>query len=282
MSLIRKAIFPVGGMGTRLLPATKAIPKEMLTVIDKPLIQYAVEEAIKSDITDLIFISGRNKVIIEDHFDSSPELENYLLNKNKHEILKSIKSILPSKANCIYLRQSGPLGLGHAILTAESVIGKEPFAVILPDDLIDSSIPVIRDLISIYEKYSMSVVCIETIKMANSIRYGMVSIKEINQYLSRLDNVIEKPLPEDSPSNLAIVGRYVFDAKIFNFLKRIKPGVNDEIQLTDGIALMIRENSLLAYKHNGKRYDCGNKHGLFRAIIEIGKKYHNLHYDTFN
>ncbi|AWD32625.1 UTP--glucose-1-phosphate uridylyltransferase [Candidatus Kinetoplastibacterium sorsogonicusi] len=276
MGIINKAIFPVGGMGTRLLPATKAMPKEMLSIIDKPILQYAVEEALRSGITELIFITGRNKLIIEDHFDTSPELEQYLLEKEKYQLLKNIKSILPKKAICIYLRQSGPLGLGHAILIAEKIIGKNPFAIILPDDLIDSKIPITKKLINIYKKYQQSILCIEKINVYDSVKYGMVSSKSLNQVLGQINHIVEKPLPINAPSNLAIVGRYILNYDIFDFLKKTPKGINNEIHLTDAISLMIKKHTVLTYKHRGIRYDCGSKQGLFKANIEFGIKYHNL------
>jgi len=277
MRPIRKAVFPVAGLGTRFLPATKAMPKEMLPVVDKPLIQYAVEEAVSAGITDLIFVTGRSKRAIEDHFDSSPELEYELERKGKHELLSTIRSIInPNKVNCIYIRQSAPLGLGHAVLTAAPIVGDEPFAVLLADDLIDADRPVLSQLVDAALTHQASILGVEDVPREHTNRYGIVTTERIDDRTSRVYGIVEKPAPEEAPSTLAVVGRYVLDHTIFSHLRRTQPGSGGEIQLTDGIASMLSQRSVCAYRYEGTRYDCGSKAGMFAATVAYGRKYHGL------
>ncbi|UOF94070.1 MAG: UTP--glucose-1-phosphate uridylyltransferase [Bordetella sp.] len=278
MDTVRKAILPVAGMGTRLLPITKAIPKEMLPIIDKPLIQYAVEEAISSGITEIIFIIGSHGQIVKNYFGSDIQLQKNLIKIGKHHLIKLIQNVMPMHINCKYVFQEFPLGLGHAILLAEEEIGNNPFAVLLVDDLIDSDPhpPVLKQLINIAISKKTNVIGIEEIMPIHTNRYGIVSINKTNQQAEKIINIIEKPDIKDSPSNLAIVGRYIFNPKIFSHLQNVKPGVNNEIQLTDGIVSLINEQDVYAYRYNGSRYDCGDINGLFQATISYGMKYHGL------
>ncbi|ARP96271.1 UTP--glucose-1-phosphate uridylyltransferase GalU [Bordetella genomosp. 13] len=276
MQPIRKAVFPVAGMGTRFLPATKAMPKEMLPVVDKPLIQYAVEEAVAAGITDLIFVTGRNKRAIEDHFDSAPELENDLENKNKQTLLAAVREVLPPHVNCLYIRQRAPLGLGHAVLTAAPAVGNEPFAVLLADDLIDAEQPVIGQLIESAVARSASVLGVQEVPREETNKYGIVASQKVDDRTERVTHMVEKPKPEEAPSNLAVVGRYVLEAEIFEYLRNTKSGAGNEIQLTDGIAALMRDRPVYAYRYEGTRYDCGNKAGMFEATVAYGRKYHGL------
>ncbi|MBP7856167.1 MAG: UTP--glucose-1-phosphate uridylyltransferase GalU, partial [Candidatus Methylopumilus sp.] len=239
MKAIKKAVFPVAGLGTRFLPATKANPKEMLPVVDKPLIQYAVEEAIQSGITELIFVTGRNKRSIEDHFDKNVELEASLIASNKNLLLESIRSIIPSHVKCIYTRQSEPLGLGHAVLQAKTIINDEPFAVLLADDLTDANTPVLKQLIMQHQKEQSSVIAIEDIPKEKTVQYGIVDVGSSNNNLYKINSIVEKPQPIDAPSTLGVIGRYVFNPEIFDCLEKIKPGKGGEIQLTDAIQMLL-------------------------------------------
>jgi UTP--glucose-1-phosphate uridylyltransferase len=278
MRPVRKAVFPVAGMGTRFLPATKAMPKEMLPVVDKPLIQYAVEEAVAAGITDLIFVTGRNKRAIEDHFDSTPELEAELAKKGKDALLSIVRNILPSNVNCIYIRQSAPLGLGHAVLTAAPIVGDEPFAVLLADDLIDADRPVIGQLIDAALNNQGSVLGVQNVPALDTDKYGIVATEKVDERTERVMHIVEKPKPEHAPSTLAVVGRYVLDPRIFAHLRQTQPGAGGEIQLTDGIASLMNEKSVFAHRYDGRRFDCGNKEGLFEATVVLGHKYHGLRY----
>ena len=276
MRPVRKAVFPVAGMGTRFLPATKAMPKEMLPVVDKPLIQYAVEEAVAAGITDLIFVTGRNKRAIEDHFDSNPELEAELDKKGKNALLSIVRNILPSNVNCIYIRQSAPLGLGHAVLTAAPIVGDEPFVVILADDLLDADRPVIGQLIDAALTHQGSVLGVQEVPPSDTDKYGIVATESVDDRTERVLHIVEKPKPEVAPSTLAVVGRYVLDPRIFAHLRQTQPGAGGEIQLTDGIASLMNEKSVFAHRYEGQRYDCGNKEGMFAATVALGRKYHGL------
>ena len=276
MKPIRKAVFPVAGMGTRFLPATKAMPKEMLPIVDKPLIQYAVEEAIAAGITDLIFITGRNKRAIEDHFDRVPELEADLAAKNKTELLDAIRNIIPSYVNCIYTRQPAPLGLGHAVLCAAPIVGNEPFAVLLADDLIDAKTSVTQQLVEAAHQQDGSVLAIQNIGIEHTNRYGIISGEAVNEKTMRLRGMVEKPEPSDAPSTLAVVGRYVLEPEIFEHLRQTQAGVGGEIQLTDGIASLLQARAVFGLEYEGRRYDCGSKAGFFEATLELGRKYHGL------
>jgi len=273
MKVIKKAVFPVAGLGTRFLPATKANPKEMLPIVDKPLIQYAVEEAMQSGITELIFVTGRNKRSIEDHFDKNVELEASLIASNKNLLLESIRSIIPSHVKCIYIRQSEPLGLGHAVLQAKTIINDEPFAVLLADDLTDANTPVLKQLIIQHEKEQASVIAIEDIPKEKTLQYGIVDVSGSKGNLHKINSIVEKPQPKDAPSTLGVIGRYVFNPEIFDYLEKIKPGKGGEIQLTDAIQMLLGQQSIFAYQFEGKRYDCGDKLGFMKANIEFSKKH---------
>ena len=264
---IKKAIFPVAGLGTRFLPATKALPKEMLTVIDKPLIQYAVEEAIEAGITDLIFITSIHKRAIEDHFDKNFELEYNLKKKNQYEILKKVKSILPENINCAYIRQKEALGLGHAILCAKPLIGKEPFAVLLADDLIynSSGNKVLSQLIESYNKEKCGVLAIQRIPKEDVKSYGIVKMNSKNE----INSIIEKPNIQDAPSNHAVVGRYILPHEIFSYIQSTEKGTGGEIQLTDAISKLLKQHKLVGHFFDGIRYDCGNKLGFLMANFEL-------------
>ncbi|CAM4092103.1 UTP--glucose-1-phosphate uridylyltransferase GalU [Bordetella tumulicola] len=276
MKPIRKAVFPVAGLGTRFLPATKAMPKEMLPVVDKPLIQYAAEEAVAAGITELIFVTGRNKRSIEDHFDTMPELEAELEAKNKLQQLQAIRSILPAHVNCVYIRQSAPLGLGHAVLCAAPVVGNEPFAVLLADDLIDADIPVTRQLVQVAHSCEGSVLGIQNVERHETNKYGIIAGTQLDDETWRLTSMVEKPEPALAPSTQAVVGRYVLEPEIFEYLRQTTPGAGGEIQLTDGIAAMLRDRAVFGYQYEGTRYDCGNKQGFFSATLALGKKYHGF------
>ncbi|HUH39324.1 MAG TPA: UTP--glucose-1-phosphate uridylyltransferase GalU [Castellaniella sp.] len=276
MKPIRKAVFPVAGMGTRFLPATKAMPKEMLPIVDKPLIQYAVEEALAAGITELIFITGRNKRAIEDHFDRAPELEAELAAKGKQALLDIVRNVIPSHVNCIYTRQAAPLGLGHAVLCAAPIIGDEPFAVLLADDLLDASTSVTRQLVDAAHRHDGSILAIQTITPEDSRKYGIIAGRAVDERNTRITRIVEKPAPEDAPSNQAVVGRYIFEPEIFDHLRRTQAGVGSEIQLTDAIAAMLDSRPVYGHAYQGERYDCGSKEGFFRATTALGRKYHGL------
>ena len=270
---VTKAIFPVAGLGTRFLPATKASPKEMLCVVDKPLIQYAVEEAAAAGITEMIFVTGRNKRAIEDHFDKAYELEAELAAKNKDELLAVLRSIKPVGVECFYVRQAEALGLGHAVLCAECLINDEPFAVILADDLLESEVPVMRQMTELQARHGGSIIGVETIDPKLSSKYGVVAGIAAGDSLHRLHGIVEKPAPEDAPSRLGVVGRYVLMPAIFRHLHAIRPGAGGEIQLIDAIAALLAEESVLAYEFEGVRYDCGNKLGYLQATVEFALKH---------
>ena len=269
---LNKIVFPVAGLGSRFLPATKATPKEMLPIVDKPLIQYAVEEAIDAGFTELIFVNAKSKISIKEHFDRNLNLEISNLTKEKKELLNQTNQIIPNNVSCSYIIQNEPLGLGHAILLAKSVIKKDPFAVILADDLIDSQKGVLKQMVEEYKDSSSSIVSVQKIDKSNSIHYGMVSIRDENLKSMQLENIIEKPLPEDSPSNLGVVGRYIFCNKILDFLEDTSFGTGNEIQLTDAIKSMLSSYPVFAYKFEGIRYDCGDKLGFIKANIEYALK----------
>lgn len=277
MSKIRKAVFPVAGMGTRFLPATKASPKEMLPVVDKPLIQYAAEEAVAAGIDTLIFITGRHKRSIEDHFDKAYELESELTADGKETMLNMVQNILPNEVKCIYIRQSEPLGLGHAVLCAEPVVGDEPFAVILADDLIDDdSSGCMAQMVDVYDEHRCGLVGVQEVKIEEVKSYGVVSGQKTSENLWEVDSFVEKPNPEDAPSNVAVVGRYILEASIFDILKNTGTGAGGEIQLTDGLAKQAQSESMLAYKFNGKRFDCGSKLGYLEATVELARKHPSI------
>jgi UTP--glucose-1-phosphate uridylyltransferase len=266
--VIRTAVFPVAGRGTRFLPATKASPKEMLPVVDKPLIQYAVEEALAAGARRLVFITGASKRAIEDHFDSDQELEHLLTAQGKSDLLKTLRSVLPSYASCIYIRQAAPLGLGHAVLCAQPAVGAEPFFVHLADDLIRGDPGCLEQMARVYEAKRASVLGVEAVARRDTEKYGIVAVEGEKADTSRMRSIVEKPKPADAPSNLAVVGRYVLTPAIFEHLERIGRGAGGEIQLTDGIAALMREEAVYAYRFTGKRYDCGSKLGYLQATVE--------------
>ncbi len=263
---VRKAVIPAAGLGTRFLPATKAIPKEMIPIVDVPMIQHIVEEAVRSGIRDIVLITARNKSAIEDHFDFNYELEDTLDRKNKKDLAEISKSI-GRCCNLISIRQKNPLGLGHAVLCAEPAIGNEPFAILLGDDLIDSKIPCTKQLIDIFEKEQASVVGVMEVPAKEVSKYGIVGGKMLNPKLMHVENLVEKPAPENSPSRLAIPGRYVLSPHIFEYLKHTHPGKGGEIQLTDGLQLLAKKEKLLAYQFDGIRYDAGDRLGFIDATI---------------
>lgn len=277
-SQIRKAVFPVAGLGTRFLPATKANPKEMLPVVDKPLIQYAAEEAEAAGVDSLIFVTGRNKRSIPDHFDKAYELESELKEAGKHDLLKKVQNVLPENVSCVYLRQSEALGLGHAVLCAEPVVGNEPFAVILADDLIrgEGGQGAISQMVEVYEKYQCSVILVEEVPHDETQKYGIVEIEEDDGETAIITSMVEKPKPEDAPSNLGVVGRYILTPRIFEMIKKTGQGAGGEIQLTDAIAELLKFEKVRAYRVKGKRYDCGNKLGYLEATVEYGLEHPEL------
>ncbi len=273
---IRKAVFPVAGLGSRFLPATKAQPKEMLPIVDKPLIQYAVEEAVAAGITDLVFITGRNKRAIEDHFDTAYELEAELEAAGKTALLEVVRNAIPKNVNCIYIRQSAPLGLGHAVLCAKPVIGDDPFAVLLADDFMDvdaGQVPVLAQMTELYSREGASLLAVHDVPRADTKQYGIVSVTPYKNNLERVNSIVEKPAPEVAPSTLAVVGRYVLDNRIFDYLEGLGKGAGGEIQLTDGIAALMRSDPVLAYRYAGRRYDCGSKLGYLQATVAMGLKH---------
>lgn len=272
MRKITKAVFPVAGMGSRFLPATKASPKEMMPVVDKPLIQYAVEEAVEAGITDMVFVTGRNKRSIPDHFDTAYELEAELALRGKTELLRIVREVIPKNINCIYIRQAMALGLGHAVLCAKPVIQDEPFAVILADDLVDGQPGIVKQMVDVFGKYQCSVLGVMDVPREQTRQYGIVSTNNLAPNVENVTGIVEKPMPEDAPSTLAVVGRYILTPGIFHHLENLQPGAGGEIQLTDGIASMMREEQLLAYRFSGIRYDCGDKLGYLKAIVALGLK----------
>ena len=276
MKKIRKAVFPVAGMGSRFLPATKATAKEMLPVVDKPLIQYAVEEAVAAGITDMIFITGRNKRSIADHFDKSFELEATLEAQGKQDLLRIVREVVPKNINCIYIRQAEPLGLGHAVLCARPVLQDEPFAVILADDLLDGETAIMKQMVDVFERHQCSVLGVQDVPRSQTKQYGIVSVTNLEANVEKVNAIVEKPSPEEAPSTLAVVGRYILTPRIFKHLQNIKPGAGGEIQLTDGIAALMQYESLLAYRFEGIRYDCGSKLGYLKAQVAFGLKHKEL------
>ena len=276
MSQVKKAVFPVAGLGTRFLPATKASPKEMLPIVDKPLIQYAVEEAVAAGVTDMIFVTGRTKRAIEDHFDKAYELESELALRHKTEMLEFVQNMLPKNINCIYIRQSEALGLGHAVLCAKPVIGNEPFAVLLADDLLDGRPPVMKQMTDVFDYYRCSVIGVLDVPLADTRSYGIVKSASVAERIERIEAIVEKPKPEDAPSTLGVVGRYILTPRIFHHLENVTPGSGGEIQLTDGIASLLREEQVLAHRYEGTRYDCGSKLGYLQATVELGKRHHEV------
>jgi UTP--glucose-1-phosphate uridylyltransferase len=266
---IHKAIFPVAGLGTRFLPATKAQPKEMLPVVDKPLIQYAVEEAYAAGIRQMIFVNGRNKRAIPDHFDTAYELEAELEAAGKRELLDLVHSIKPDDMECIYIRQPKALGLGHAVLCAQSVVVNEPFAVLLADDLMVGEPPVLKQMVQQFQEWHASILAVQEVAPEHTKRYGIVAGTAVNDRLMDLTHIVEKPSPEKAPSRLGVAGRYILTPGVFREIAQIPRGVGGEIQLTDGIASLMRREKVFAYRYDGKRYDCGSKEGFLEANVEL-------------
>jgi UTP--glucose-1-phosphate uridylyltransferase len=276
MTRIRTAVFPVAGRGTRFLPATKASPKEMLPIVDKPLIQYAAEEALAAGADKLVFITGYAKRAIEDHFDTDHELEKELEAQGKEQLLEAVRGIVPSYASCIYIRQPAPLGLGHAVLCSRPAVGDEPFFVHLADDLIDADEPCLKQMARVFEAHQASVLGVQTVDRRETDKYGIVAVQPIEERVSRVERIVEKPRPEDAPSTLAVVGRYLLTPGIYRRLETTERGAGGEIQLTDGIAALMAEETVLAYSFSGKRYDCGSKLGYLEATVEFGLRHPEL------
>ncbi|QSN60423.1 MULTISPECIES: UTP--glucose-1-phosphate uridylyltransferase GalU [unclassified Caballeronia] len=273
MLKVTKAVFPVAGLGTRFLPATKASPKEMLPVVDKPLIQYAVEEAMAAGITEMIFVTGRSKRAIEDHFDKSYEIEAELEARGKEKLLELVRSIKPSHVDCFYVRQAEALGLGHAVLCAEKLVGDNPFAVILADDLLYGRPPVMSQMIEVFDHYHSSVIGVEEIPPQDTKSYGIIDGKEWEDNIVKLSGIVEKPEPAVAPSNLGVVGRYVLKPRIFDHIRALKPGAGGELQLTDAIQSLLSDEQVLAYKYHGTRFDCGSKLGYLKATVEFALRH---------
>jgi UTP--glucose-1-phosphate uridylyltransferase len=276
MSSLRTAVFPVAGRGTRFLPATKASPKEMLPIVDKPLIQYAAEEAFAAGAQKLVFITGYAKRAIEDHFDSDLELEKELEAQGKRDLLEAVRGIMPSYASCIYIRQPAPLGLGHAVLCSRPVVGEEPFFVHLADDLIDAQTPCLQQMAKVHAALGGSVLGVQTVERDQTDKYGIVAVTEVDTRVSRVNAIVEKPRPADAPSTLAVVGRYILSPRVYDKLEKTGRGAGGEIQLTDGIAALLGEEAVYAYAFEGKRYDCGSKLGYLEATVEYALKHPQL------
>ena len=277
MSIIKKAVFPIAGLGTRFLPATKASPKEMLTVVDKPLIQYAVEDAYAAGIRQMIFVTGRTKRAVEDHFDTAYELESELETAGKHELLTLVRSIKPHDMQCIYVRQPRSLGLGHAVLCAKDLVGDEPFAVILADDLMVGDPPIMTQMIAQFNEWRTSVLAIEDVPRKQTRHYGIVSGVKLNDTLTIVTGIVEKPSPEFAPSTLAVAGRYIFTPSIFDeIIKQMNFMTSGEIQLTDAIASLLCREKVIAYRYQGRRYDCGSKLGFLRATVDLAECHEEL------
>jgi UTP--glucose-1-phosphate uridylyltransferase len=270
---VTKAIFPVAGMGTRFLPATKANPKEMLPIVDKPLIQYAVEEAVAAGITHIVFVTGRNKRSIEDHFDKAYELETELKGRGRHQLLGQVQDIVPKHVTCSYVRQTEALGLGHAVLSAKAVVHDEPVAVILADDLIDAEVPVLKQMIEIFDARQRSVIAVQNVPREDTASYGIIQGEPDGDRLLRMTGIVEKPKPDKAPSTLAVVGRYILAPRIMMHLEQVKPGAGGEIQLTDAIESLLHDETVLAYSFEGTRYDCGSKLGYLQANVMYGLKH---------
>lgn len=277
---VTKAVFPVAGLGTRFLPATKATPKEMLPIVDKPLIQYAVEEAAEAGIDTMIFITGRSKNVIMDHFDKAYELETELEARNKTELLKQLRSIVPPNISCVFIRQAEALGLGHAVNCARPVVGDEPFAVILADDLVENgSNGCIKQMVELYNEKQCSILAVERVNPADTGSYGIVKTAEYSGQYAAIEHIVEKPKPENAPSNLAVIGRYILTPEIFDKIEHTGRGAGGEIQLTDAIADLMKDQTVLAYEFEGKRYDCGSKLGFLIATVEHGLLHNELKAD---
>lgn len=269
--LITKAVFPAAGLGTRFLPATKVSPKEMLSLVDKPLIQYVVEEAVSSGIEEVVLVTGRGKRAIEDHFDVAFELEEDLKAKGKHKLLSEVQKIAELVTFC-YIRQKKALGLGHAVLTAKRVVSNDPFAVLLGDDIIDAEVPALKQMMQVYQRYPASILAIQKVPKSQTHMYGVIDAQRIEDGIYRVKDVVEKPAPEDAPSNLAIIGRYILTPEIFSALEQTKPGKGGEIQLTDGLKLLMEDQPIYAFEFKGIRHDAGDKLGFLKATVEFALK----------
>ncbi len=268
MKKIKKVVFPVAGLGTRFLPATKASPKEMLPIVDKPLIQYAAEEAVDAGIKQLIFVIGRTKNTIINHFDSAPELEAELISKKKTTLLKIVQKIVPKNIDCSFIRQNSPAGLGDAIYCAKNIINNEPFAVILPDDLIKSKAPCLKQMIKIYDQKQSAILALEKIDKKDADKYGIVECQFKSKNIHLIKSIIEKPSPKNAKSNLGVVGRYILPPDIFDLINKLTPGAVNEIQLTDAISSLLDNHDVYGFEFEGKRFDCGSKIGYLKATIE--------------
>ncbi len=273
---VTKAVFPVAGLGTRFLPVTKATPKEMLPIVDKPLIQYAVEEAVAAGITELIFVTSSSKRAIEDHFDSNFELESNLIERGQFELLEMVRNIIPEGVSCAYVRQKSPRGLGHAVLCAKQLVMNEPFAVLLADDLIEAKTPCLKQMVEVFNQTTASVIAVQSIAKSETRRYGVVDVPLQSAHVTHINGIVEKPKPEDAPSNLGVVGRYILTPHIFNFLEQTAEGSGGEIQLTDAIAKLLKIEKVFALQFEGKRYDCGSKLGYLQATIAFALKHPEL------
>lgn len=283
MSSVKTAVFPVAGLGTRFLPATKSVAKEMLSIVDKPLIQYGAEEAIEAGINKLVFIVGRTKNSIIDHFDKSYELETELEIRGQHKLLKIVKDVIPDGVACVFIRQSEALGLGHAVLCAEAAVGHEPFAVILPDDLIrNEGNGCIKQMVNVFDQFQASIIGTQTVAIEESDKYGMVAGPRVDDRIARVEQIVEKPAPADAPSDQAIVGRYVLTPAIFDLLRVTERGAGGEIQLTDAIAALRNKEDVLAYSFEGKRYDCGSKIGYLQATVDFALQHEEVAVDFRN
>ena len=272
-SQIRKAVFPIAGLGTRFLPATKASPKEMLPVVDKPLIQYAVEEAYAAGIRHMIFVTGRTKRSIEDHFDTAYELESELEAAGKQAMLELVHSIKPEDMQCVYVRHPRALGLGHAVLCARDLVGNEPFAVLLADDLMVGEPPVMAQMVEQFRQWRASILAVQEVPRQETRKYGIIDGQIINDHLLDVGSIVEKPDPESAPSTLAVAGRYILTPGIFDEISNLPRGVGGEIQLTDGIASLLRREKVFAYRYDGQRYDCGSKLGFLQATVDLAKQH---------
>ena len=273
---VRKAVFPVAGLGTRFLPATKAQPKEMLPVVDKPLIQYAVEEAYAAGVREMIFVTGRHKRAIEDHFDMTFELEVALQQSHKQDLLDVVRSVKPDDMECIYVRQAQALGLGHAVLCAQRLVGDEPFAVLLADDLMVGEPPVLQQMVQQFDEWQASILAVQEVPAEHTRRYGIVAGRSVNERLVDVAQIVEKPAPEAAPSRLGVAGRYILTPGVMREIAAQPRGVGGEIQLTDGIASLLRREKVFAYRYQGKRYDCGSKEGFLQANVELALQHPEL------
>jgi UTP--glucose-1-phosphate uridylyltransferase len=273
---VRKAVFPVAGMGSRFLPATKANPKEMMPVVDKPLIQYAVEEAVEAGITEMIFVTGRTKRSIADHFDKAYELEHQLEQRGKKKLLEIAQNVVPEGVSCTYIRQNEALGLGHAVAVTSHLVGDEPFAVILADDLIHHKKGAVKQMVEVFDYYKSSVIAVQKVPGPEISSYGVISGNKQSDHVHLINNIVEKPAFEDAPSDMGVTGRYVFTPQIFDHIENLKPGAGGELQLTDAIQTLLKVEQVLAYEYQGVRYDCGSKMGLLQANIELGLEHSEI------